>query len=60
MVAPLFVIEATNPHDTDDIGNPLYWSNEEGWTTSEAADVYTLEEREHSRLPIDSRWRGIS
>lgn len=37
-------------------GEPLYWSNQDGWTVREAATVFSDEERSTFRLAIGGVW----
>ena len=40
----------------DDIGNPLYWSNQFGWTTMHDADEFSPVERDKMNLPLGGEW----
>ena len=43
----------------DDTGNPLYWSNEYGWTVKEDSTIFSEQEREdfnHCELLMDAAW----
>ena len=37
-------------------GEPLYWSNTDGWTLQAQADTFSNEEQGYLRLPIDGVW----
>jgi hypothetical protein len=40
----------------DDDGERLYWSNQDGWVDSSSADLFSVEEMEVVRLPLDGSW----
>jgi len=43
----------------DDTGNPLYWSNEYGWTVKEDSTIFSEREREdfdNCELLMDAAW----
>jgi hypothetical protein len=40
----------------DETGEPLYWSNEDGWVDRESATPFTPAEAEVFQLPADSYW----
>jgi hypothetical protein len=44
----------------DCTGNPLYWSNEYGWTDKEDSDIFSDKEREdcsqHTEMVMDALW----
>lgn len=44
-----------NVEETDE-GEPLYWSNREGWVLVEQADLFTGGERESVNLPLGGAW----
>jgi hypothetical protein len=49
----------SNIAQDDDTGNPLYWSNEYGWTTKEDSDIFSEKEREdfnHCEMVMDAVW----
>lgn len=35
---------------------PLYWNNKDGWGDLSSADVFTTEETETFRLPMQGEW----
>ena len=37
----------------------LFWSNEMGWVDIQDAEIFTKEEREKLRLPLDGIWAEI-
>ena len=49
-----WVIISADPHDLG--GDPLYWSNEQGWVDKESAGRFTYSERCTLRLPIHGAW----
>jgi hypothetical protein len=43
----------------DTTSNPLYWSNEYGWTVKEDSTIFSEQEREdfaHCELLMDAAW----
>lgn len=42
--------------ETDDEGERLFWSNDEGWTLAFEADVFDAAELLAFDLPIDGAW----
>jgi hypothetical protein len=40
----------------DPSGEPLYWSNADGWTAEDAADTFTDADRATLRLPLGGTW----
>lgn len=43
----------------DDDGDPLYWSNEIGWTGKGDADRFSQKERDEFNLPIGGEWEAV-
>lgn len=41
---------------TSEAAGALYWSNEDGWGSIDTATVFTSDERDRLRLPIDGVW----
>ena len=41
-------------------GEQLYWSNTIGWVSSPDADVFTEDEHDCLRLPIEGRWEACN
>jgi hypothetical protein len=53
----------SNSEIDDDTGNPLYWSNEYGWTTKEDADSYSDKEKNlYMKDPehMDGEWEEVT
>ena len=44
---------------TADDGEPLYWSNRDGWGNIEPADVFTADETRALRLPDAGTWEPL-
>ncbi len=54
---PAYVIIQTDPRDDDD---PLYWNKTRGWTDWLNATVFTQNEQERFKLPVDgSAWEQV-
>jgi hypothetical protein len=51
-----FLVEAVHPVYLDDDGNPLWWSNEGGWSTLDQAIVFTPHEAATLNLPMGGQW----
>ncbi len=52
-----YVIIQTDPRDDDD---PLYWNKTRGWTDWLNATVFTQNEQERFKLPVDgSAWEQV-
>ena len=41
-------------------GEPLYWSNTDGWGCRETADTFTSDERHRLNLPLEGVWHPDS
>lgn len=52
------LIQSTIEHDDD--GNPLFWSNTDGWVTRPHADHYTSDDIGTINLPDTGRWLACS
>jgi len=50
-----FFIKSVDEID-DETGNPLFWSNNLGWTSILNADSYTPREKELTHLPLYGEW----
>jgi hypothetical protein len=37
-------------------GEPLCWSNEQGWVSPENATYFDEDQRQYANLPADSKW----
>ena len=53
ILAPDFVVVSTCERD-DETGEPLYWSNEDGWTSLDLATRFSSEESLRFCLPAAS------
>jgi len=49
-------IRATDPADTNDEGNPLYWSNSDGWVDRGDADVFVTADHQRVSRPVGGEW----
>lgn len=43
----------------DETGEPLWWNNEFGWGSFDAATPFTEDARRYYQEPADSRWVGV-
>lgn len=50
----IYLVRASD--DTDDDGQPLWWSNEGGWSDLGEAVVYTEAERQRLNVPLGGEW----
>lgn len=55
MELPTFVVESLREKD-EDTGEPLYWSNAEGWVDLANATYFKIEEANSVNLPIGGVW----
>lgn len=38
----------------------LRWSNTDGWTNGDRFDVFTMQGKMYSRLPIEGKWQRLN
>ena len=55
---PDFVVVSTSERD-EETGEPLYWSNEYGWASLDAATRFTGAESLRFCLPAASAWQQL-
>lgn len=55
---PSFVVEAIREKD-EDTGEPLYWSNTDGWVDLSNASTYPIYEVNSVHLPIGGKWTPL-
>jgi hypothetical protein len=46
--------------ETDNKGQPKYWSTDVGWTWKTFADTFTQEEKDAVMLPKHAVWEAIT